>query len=180
MHSGNHSIAHSLETLFEAAKQTHESSQLRFLFVGGGVAKKPIETWVKEHQPKHIQCLPYQPISHLGDVLGASTVQVVVVGEQTVGIVHPSKIYGAIAAAKPILVIGPAHSPAAQLVLKEGIGWQVEHGDVTGLVNILRKIEKTPEEELATLGERAQVLANGSYARTTLLERITETVTQSF
>jgi hypothetical protein len=180
MHSGNHSIAHPLETLFEAAKRSSEASRLRFLFVGGGVAKKPIEAWVKEQQPKHVQCLPYQPIERLGDVLGAATVQVVVVGEKTVGIVHPSKIYGAIAAAKPILVIGPEQSPAAQLVLKEGIGWHVEHGDVTGLLAILEKIESASDSELTILGERARALANGAYARGVLLEQMSRTITQSF
>jgi hypothetical protein len=176
MHSGNHSLVHPLETLVEAVKRLDESTSLRFLFVGGGVAKRPIEAWVKEQNPPHVQCLPYQPIERLGDVLGAATVHVVVVGPTTVGIVHPSKLYGALAAGKPILVLGPQTSPAARLVLARGIGWHVEHGDVPRMQQVLGEIAAASTGTLADMGTRALELANGEFSRATLLERLIQAV----
>ncbi|MGC4065888.1 MAG: glycosyltransferase family 4 protein [Polyangiaceae bacterium] len=177
MHSGNHSIVHPLETLVDAVKRMPTTTPLRFLFVGGGVAKRPIDTWVRESQPPHVQTLPYQPIERLGDVLGAASVHVVVVGPTTVGIVHPSKLYGALAAGKPILVLGPKDAPAARLVRDHGIGWHVEHGDVTRMQQVLAEVETLSGKDLDDMGTRALALANGEFSRSALLERLVRAVT---
>lgn len=176
MYSGNHSIAHPLDGLLRAAKQRNEGGQLRFVFVGGGVAKRPIDEWIAEATPKHVLSLPYQPLEQLHAYLSMADVQVVVVGPSTVGIVHPSKIYGAMAAGRPVLVIGPADSPAAELVREHEIGWAVEHGDDDRLEQILSEIESVPQQRLEQLGARARELAVTKYSRRHLIASVVDLI----
>jgi glycosyltransferase involved in cell wall biosynthesis len=100
-----------------------------------------------------------------------SDVQVVVVGPKTVGIVHPSKIYGALAAGRPILVIGPKDSPAARIVEENDLGWVVGNDDIRGLERALAEIEDVPDEVLRARGQRAWQLAKSCYSRKNLIER---------
>jgi colanic acid biosynthesis glycosyl transferase WcaI len=51
--------------------------------------------------------LAYQDRSKLHLSLGASDLQVVILGDNQVGYTHPNKIYGAMFIGKPILYIGP-------------------------------------------------------------------------
>ncbi|HMA91707.1 MAG TPA: glycosyltransferase family 4 protein, partial [Polyangiaceae bacterium] len=177
MHAGNHSIAHPLDTLLEAARRIGETTNLRFLFVGGGLGKKSIDRWVQSEAPRHVLSLPYQPIERLGDVLGAATVQVVAVGAETVGIVHPSKLYGALAAGRPILILGPRDCPAAQLVIDSRLGWHVEHGDINGMLSTLAQVATLLDDELAQIANRVHALANAEYSRAELLGRMVKAIT---
>ena len=58
----------------------------------------------------------------------------------TVGAVVPSKVYGLLAAGRPILYVGPAQGTPARLIAKFGCGWQVEPGDAAGLVRVLQRL----------------------------------------
>jgi colanic acid biosynthesis glycosyl transferase WcaI len=171
MYSGNHSPVHPLDTLFSAIRRFDSRSALRFVFVGSGAAKQPIDDWIAASAPGHVLSLPYQPLEGLDERLSAADVHVTVVGPHTVGIVHPSKLYGALAAGRPVVVIGPKASPAAELVLAEGVGWQVEHGQVDALEELLRQLEAMPAERLAALGAKARCLATGPLSRSILLRR---------
>lgn len=164
MHAGNHSAVHPLDTLLEAMRR-HENSNLHYLFVGGGVGKGIIEQWVRDNQPRNVKLLPYQPRAEVPAMLAAADVHVVSVGPQTVGIVHPSKIYGALAAGCPILVLGPGGSPAAQLARNEGVGWHVEHGDVEAATHALEEIQSMSADSLEALKLKCLQLSQQGYSR---------------
>jgi len=176
MYGGNHSIAHPLEDLVDAARRRDASSGLRFVFMGGGLAKVPIDAWVKAEAPGHVVSLPYQPLKELASHLAMSDVQVVVVGPKTVGIVHPSKLYGALGAGRAILVIGPEESPAAKLVREHQLGWVVEHGDKEGLEQALMEIEHAPQETIDAMGRRGHHLATTEFSRKKLIARVVDIV----
>jgi glycosyltransferase involved in cell wall biosynthesis len=52
----------------------------------------------------------------------------------------PSKVYGLMAAGRPVLYVGPAAGTPAQLIRRFGCGWRVEPGDAAGLVAVLRQL----------------------------------------
>lgn len=58
----------------------------------------------------------------------------------------PSKVYGLMAAGRPMLYVGPEGGTPARLIRRFGCGWQVELGDVAGLVAVLRWLSENPEE----------------------------------
>ena len=116
MYSGNHSPSNPLDTLLEAALAFRDDPDIRFLFVGGGIGKRRVEEFIREHGLTNALSLPYQPLSELRHSLSAADVHVVSLGEPMVGIIHPCKVYGAMAVARPVLYFGPSPSHVADLL----------------------------------------------------------------
>jgi glycosyltransferase involved in cell wall biosynthesis len=162
MYSGNHGPSNPLDTLLEAAKRVADDPRLLFIFIGGGIGKQQVD----DMAGANIVSLPYQPRSELLNSLSAADVHVVTVGDLVPGIVHPSKVYGAMAVGRPILLIGPRENHVADIMAEHDIGWHVQHGDVDGAVAVLREIASMPREELEAKGRRAYdaIVARGGRA----------------
>lgn len=156
MYSGNHSPANPLDTLLEAAKRLKDDDRFRFLFVGGGIGKKHVEQFVQQHRIDNALCLPYQPLEDLRWSLSAADVHVVSLGSNMVGIIHPCKVYGAMAVGRPVLFFGPSPSHVSDLLDKYGIGYHVAHGDVDGAVQTLQHLADADPACLAKMGTTAQ------------------------
>jgi glycosyltransferase involved in cell wall biosynthesis len=73
-----------------------------------------------------------------------------------VGIIHPCKVYGAMAAGRPILFLGPRPSHVSDLLEDHGIGWHVAHGDVDAAVRAIEQAVATAGDERAAMGRRAR------------------------
>jgi glycosyltransferase involved in cell wall biosynthesis len=58
------------------------------------------------------------------------------------GLSIPSKVYGALAAGRPIIFIGPRGSEASELVSEAQCGYSVQPGDTKGAVDALLAIYK--------------------------------------
>jgi colanic acid biosynthesis glycosyl transferase WcaI len=143
MYSGNHSPCHPLETLLQAAELLTENEDVVFCFVGGGSEFGKVEQRARKRGLRNVLCLPYQPIEKLSASLSAADLQVVVMGNQYVGIVHPCKIYNVLAVKKPFLYIGPKESHVTDIIRESG-AYISSHGDVEGVVaNILRAMRDT-------------------------------------
>jgi hypothetical protein len=165
MYSGNHSPANPLRTLLEASLEFKDDDGIRFLFVGGGVGKKEIEQFIGEHATKNLISLPYQPLAELRYSLSAADVHVVSLGEGMVGIIHPCKIYGAMAVARPIFYLGPSPSHVADLLDKYELGVQVSHGDVAGAVAAIRELREMEPARLEKMGRTAQAVLRERLSR---------------
>lgn len=152
MYSGNHGPSNPLSTILDAAVRLQDEPRLRFMFVGGGVGKQEVEAT----QSSNIESLPYQPQEDLRYSLAAADVHVVTMGEGIRGIVHPSKVYGAMAVARPILLVGPDENHVSDIIDKHINGWHVRHGDVDEAIRVLREIANMSAEELAAMGKRGR------------------------
>ena len=172
MYSGNHSPSNPLTTLLRAAVELRDDPDLRFLFVGGGSGKKEVEQFIREHNLANVISLPYQPLSELGNSLSAADVHVVSLGEQMVGIIHPCKIYGAMAVGRPILYLGPRPSHISDLLDGHAIGWHVPHGDVAAAVAAVGEIRAAGAEGRATRGRVAQVCLHECLSQEILCNRL--------
>ena len=154
MYSGNHSPANPIDTVIEAASRLHERSDIVFMFIGGGLAKREVEQAIAAGA-SNIRSLPYQPMDQLRYSLSAADAHVVTIGDGVVGIVHPCKVYGAMAVARPILFVGPAPSHVADLLDKHNVGWRVEHGDVEGAVMAIEAAAALTDSDRRKLGLHA-------------------------
>lgn len=175
MYSGNHSDQNPLDTLLAAADALAEREDLKFLFVGGGNGKADIDRRVTAGA-RNILSLPYQPIERLAATLGAADVHVVAVGNTMVGIVHPCKIYSAMAVGKPILLFGPDRCHAADILHGERAGWHVSHGDVAATVAALEEAASLSHDARAAMGNRASELIARDFSRQRLLAQFVEIV----
>ena len=157
MYSGNHGPSNPLTTILEAAKRVQDDPRLLFMFVGGGVGKDEVERMAGSN----VISLPYQPQNSLRYSLAAADVHIVTVGDAIPGIVHPSKVYGAMAMARPILLVGPNENHVADILDEHDIGWHVNNGDVDGTERVLREIAEMPIEALRDKGARAREVMAG-------------------
>jgi colanic acid biosynthesis glycosyl transferase WcaI len=171
MYSGNHALTNPLATLLDAAARLAGDSRLIFVFVGGGAGKKEVEA----RGLPNVLSLPYQPLDQIKYSLSAADVHVVTIGSAVVGIVHPCKIYGAMAVGRPILSFGPQRSHVGDIV-RQGIGWHLEHGDVDGAVAALRTIAELPLETLDAMGTQAQALLHERFDSRASRARVCEII----
>jgi glycosyltransferase involved in cell wall biosynthesis len=157
-------------TILQAALALANRPGLKFLFIGGGLGKREIDELIEEHRPANIMSLPYQPLSQLKYSLSAADVHLVAMGENMAGIIHPCKIYGAMAAGRPILFLGPKDCHIADLLAKHRIGWHINHGDVAGAVRTINEILQTDAAERAAMGMRARNAIREHLSKKALIE----------
>jgi glycosyltransferase involved in cell wall biosynthesis len=178
MYAGNHALQHPLDTLLDAARQLEEDTRITFVFVGGGAGKAAVDRCISAGA-KNLRSFPYQPRETLADTLSAADVHVVSMGDDMVGIVHPCKIYGAMAVGRPILYFGPRASHAGQLMALHEIGWQVSHGDVRGAIGAIQEASTMSRNHLDTLGSRSTALVIESLSRSKLTAEVCDVIQHS-
>lgn len=144
LYSGNLGRCHDMETIVTAAKELQDDP-IHFVFVGGGAKAKLLKEEVKRLGLHNFQFLPYQDKQDLPYSLTACDVSLVSVENGMESLVAPSKVYGALAAGKPMAVICPQHSYLQDLVAQMKCGATFNNGDGKGLAEFIRILSKNPE-----------------------------------
>jgi hypothetical protein len=168
MYSGNHGPSNPISTVLEAAVRLRDDPRLVFLFVGGGVGKREVEAVASAN----IRSLPYQPLDRLRYSLSAADVHLVTLGDNVVGIVHPCKVYGAMAVARPVVLIGPEQSHVGDILRDGQMGWQVAHGDVDRAVRLFQALADGGPAPLLARGARARDLVRDRLGKPALCGRL--------
>jgi len=152
MYSGNHSPCHPLDVILQAAEALRDDDDFLFAFVGGGSEHLNVKKFALERRLRNVITLPYQPRQDLASSLGAADLQVVVMGNPFVGIIHPCKIYNVLALGAPFLYVGPSESHISDLTSCLGRAANcvasVRHGDVKGTVEAIRHARNHAEYRL--------------------------------
>ncbi len=175
MYSGNHGPSNPIHTAIEGAKRLRHRPDIVFMFIGGGIQKKDVEAAIAAGAT-NIVSMPYQPLDQIKYSLSAADVHLVTVGNEIVGIVHPCKVYGAMAVARPVLLLGPSPSHVADLLEKHGIGWQASHGDVDGFVRMVETAAATPRAEREAMGRTAKHVVDHELGMSVLCRRFGDVV----
>jgi len=176
MYSGNHSPSNPLQTVLDAALQLRDDPTIRFMFIGGGTGKKAVEQFVKANDLGNCICLPYQPLETLRFSLSAADAHVVSLGDDMIGIIHPCKVYGAMAVARPVLFVGPRPSHVSDLLDAHAFGLHVSHGDVDGAVQAVRRLASMSTDQLHAMGQTAQRVLHESLSQAILCGRFCDEV----
>ncbi|HEY5475369.1 MAG TPA: glycosyltransferase family 4 protein [Tepidiformaceae bacterium] len=172
MYSGTLGPSNPVDTLLIAAERFEHDPTLVFVFVGGGTGMQA----VRLRGRPNVICLPYESLDRMRFSLAAADVHIVSLGESMVGIVHPCKVYGAMAAARPILFLGPEQSHVSDLMRNADIGWHVRHGDVDAGVAAIQEILNSGAARLRTKGERASAIISRSFTRRVSCDRLCEII----
>ena len=144
MYSGNHSPCHPLDTLLAAARELKTLPNVAFCFVGGGSEHAKVREFALQHELTNVQCLPYQPLDELSNLLSAADLHVVVMGEPFVGIVHPCKVYNIMSIGTPVLYIGPDESHVTDLKYTFLPSRHGDAGAVVARIREAREYERRP------------------------------------
>ncbi len=161
LYSGNLGLAHDVDTLAGAMLALRDHPGFRFVFTGGGPRRKPLEQLCEQEGLRAVEFRPYAQRAALGESLGMGDIGVVTQQNSCCGAVVPSKVYGLLAAGRPVLFIGPAQSTPARIVREFGCGWHIACGDHEGLTALLFHLDAHRElVEAAGLRAREALLAH--------------------
>ncbi len=144
-YSGNMGRAHDFDTLLRAAQELRDERGCLFLFTGGGAHMQRLQHLAEQSRLHNMRFLPYQTRERLGDSLAAADVHVSCLLPALEGLVVPSKLYGILAAGRPVIIIGDPDGEQARLVRAAGCGSVVACGDSAGLVDELRRMRADPD-----------------------------------
>ncbi len=175
MYSGNHSVAHPIGTILAAAKQLEQHQDVVFLFVGGGLGKQDVDATVAAGST-NVFSLPYQPLEDLQWSLSAADIHLVTFSEEMVGVVHPCKAYGALAASRPILLIGPHKSHIGNLIDDYQVGWSVERGRVDELVQLVKDIQAGQAGDVQAMGQDGLAAIRASLSPEVLRSKLCDVI----
>jgi colanic acid biosynthesis glycosyl transferase WcaI len=172
LYSGNLGLAHDVDTISGAIDRLKNDDRFRFIFSGAGIRRKPLEEWCAESHLDSVQFFPYQSREQLSESLGAGDIGLVTLLPACTGAVVPSKTYALMAAARPILFIGSRSAMPARILERYNCGWQIDAGDVDGLVALLERLAANPTL-VSEAGERARQAFLEHYDFPTSVSRLT-------
>jgi glycosyltransferase involved in cell wall biosynthesis len=120
--AGNMGKAQALDAVIDAAAIVAlRSSQVQFVFIGGGVEVQQLKARMAELELTNVRFLPRRPMSQIGPILAAADVLLVHLrNEPLFEITLPSKTQAYLAAGRPILMA--VQGDAAALVEESGGG----------------------------------------------------------
>ena len=126
MYSGNAGRAHRFEEVLATMKRLDGHPDIEFVFVGEGPQKGRIEAFAERHDLSNFRYLPYFPREDLKYSLPMADVHLMTLREEMAGIAVPGKLYGIMAAGRPVLMVGPAASESGETIQTSGAGWVVD------------------------------------------------------
>lgn len=171
VHAGNLGYAGAWQTVLDAAAML-SSEATGFAFVGSGAMRGELEA--RAAGLDHVAFHDYRPSSELPLVLAAGDLHLVSVRRGLEGLVVPSKLYGVLAAGRPVLALADERADVTRLVRKHGCGLVADPEDPGQLATALRWARANPGE-LAAMGQRARNAAR-SYEREVMLDRLVEII----
>jgi glycosyltransferase involved in cell wall biosynthesis len=154
-YSGNLGRAHDGATLAAAARLLAGDPGVVLLFVGGGAGRAAVERAAADGTGVPILTRPYVARVDLGLGLTVPDAHLVTLRPELEGLIVPSKIYGAMAAGRPIVFVGDTDGEVARLVRAHDCGIVVGAGDVQGLASAIRALRADPAR-CAALGANAR------------------------
>jgi colanic acid biosynthesis glycosyl transferase WcaI len=166
-YSGNLGRAHPIEGLVRLAEAEPDPS-LRFMFSGGGANYERLRAHVSRLNRPQWTFLPYQPRNRLAALLAGPDVHLVILDPRLERFIFPSKVYGILAAGRPILHLGDPSGEVARLVRQHGCGWSVPNDGpaIRAMLDEL-KADPTMVEEAAN---RARVTHERLFSRARALQ----------
>ncbi|HLX19321.1 MAG TPA: glycosyltransferase family 4 protein, partial [Gaiellaceae bacterium] len=122
MHSGNVGHPQNLDVLIRAATFLRDLDDLAIVIVGGGARRAELTELAELLETDAVRFLDYQPRETLSDSLSTANLHYVGLGRGLSGYVVPSRMYGILAAGRPVLVAADADSETASIVASVGCG----------------------------------------------------------
>ena len=170
MHSGNIGHAQDLESLIMAGKELDEEPTLSVVVVGFGARRAEHERLVRRVDAKRVSFFDYQPRELLSQSLSSADVHFVGLGRGLSGYVVPSRLYGILAAGRPVLVGADEDSETAMLVREVGCGLVVPPGRPDLLADAIRSM-MTGQHDLLEMGDRGRTWVEVHADRSLAIER---------
>ena len=166
LHAGNLGFYGAWETLLIAAQELQHDG-VGLVFVGDGAQRSRLQELATGRA--NVRFLPFFPSSKVSSVLAAADAHVVTIKRGLEGVVVPSKMYGILAAGRPILAVAPQETDAATLSARENFGCAADPDRPEEVVAAVRALLADPSR-VAAMGAAARSAAP-RYARSAEIQK---------
>ena len=173
VHAGNLGFYGAWNTLVTAARLL-ASEGVGLVFVGDGARRSQVEAAAAGSG--NIRFLEFFPASKIPSVLAAADAHVITVKRGLEGVVVPSKMYGILAAGKPIVAVAPKETDAVSLGIQCGFAVAADPDRPAEVVSAVRALASDPNK-LKAMGEAARAAAPG-YDRAKELQKFVKIIDQ--
>ncbi len=170
MHSGNIGHAQNLDALIRASTFLRDLDDLAVVLIGSGARRGELVHLTRVLEADKVEILGYQERSILSESLSTADVHVVGLARGLAGYVVPSRVYGILAAGRPVIAATDAESETAQLVAQVGCGVVVPPGNPFALAAAIRAAHDG-EYDLEAMGRRAREFAEAEADRAIAVDR---------
>jgi len=137
LHAGNLGFYGAWETLLEGAHYL-EGAGVGLVFVGDGAQREKLVSAARNSP--NVRFLPFFPSSKIPSVLAAADAHIITVKRGLQGVVVPSKMYGILAAGKPIVAVAPEECDVVSLGNQQGFSISADPDDPGQFVDCVRRI----------------------------------------
>jgi colanic acid biosynthesis glycosyl transferase WcaI len=143
LYSGNLGLAHRFDAIVTAANILFlKQLAVRFLFVGGGTRLEEVKRGTTGL--RNVSFMDYQGRTKLNELYNSADMHLISLRDETTGLQVPSKYAAALAAGKPVLLVGGKGSSIYNEIQAEGIGWVCEH-DPEQIVDTIMQAVSRPD-----------------------------------
>ena len=155
VHAGNLGFYGAWNTLVTAARNLANEG-VGLVFVGDGAQRSQVEAAAAGSG--NVRFLDFFPASKIPSVLAAADAHVITIKRGLEGVVVPSKMYGILAAGKPIVAVAPRETDAVSLGIQRGFAVAADPDRPGEVVSAVRALASDPRK-LKTMGEAARAAA---------------------
>ena len=174
VHAGNLGFYGDWDALLEAAQDLEkDDSGIGLVFIGEGAHKPRMQAAAAAL--RNVRFLPFFPASKIPSVLAAADAHVVTLKHGLEGVVVPSKLYGILAAGKPVLGLAPEWSDVERIVREAGCGYvDCPLDGLEEFIEVVRELSNDPER-LRQMGKAARAAAP-DYDRVKEMQKFAEII----
>jgi len=170
MHSGNIGHAQDLDTLIRATALLRDVERLAVVLIGFGARQAEYVKLARQLGADQVAFVGYQPRERLPLSLASADIHFVGLARGLSGYVVPSRLYGVLAAGRPVLAAAEEDSETAQLVRSVGCGIVIPPGQPDLLAEEIRKAA-AGEYDLVAMGLRGREWVEAEAGRERAVER---------
>jgi colanic acid biosynthesis glycosyl transferase WcaI len=166
LHAGNLGFYGAWDTMLAGAREL-AGDGAALVFVGDGAQRPALQTAAREIH--NVRFLDFFPASKIPSVLSAADAHVITVKRGLEGVVVPSKMYGILAAGKPIVAVAAAETDVAAIGVQQGFSVAAEPDSPAQFAAVVRELLRDPQK-LGNMRQAARAAARG-YDRVTELQK---------
>jgi putative colanic acid biosynthesis glycosyltransferase WcaI len=155
LHAGNLGFYGAWETLLAGANQLADEG-IGLVFVGDGAQRERLQAAAAGIP--NVRFLPFFPGNRIPSVLAAADAHIITVKRGLEGVVVPSKLYGIMAAGKPIVAVAPRECDCVSLGEKGGFAISADPDNAAEFAAAVREISRDAAN-LRAMGEAALAAA---------------------
>ena len=171
LHAGNLGFYGAWDTLLTGVASLKDDG-VGLVFVGDGARRQRLEAAAASIP--NVRFLPFFPSSKVASVLAAADVHIITVKRGLEGVVVPSKMYGILAAGKPIVAVAPRECDVVSLGEAKGFSAACDPGDPGAFSRLVRHLSQNPVT-LEKMG-KAALAAAPEYDRSSELHKLLQII----